>query len=360
MSDDPLDMLRAVVEQVLGGIDATCVFCAGSFLEGRATRNSDIDLIVITEARDAIPPRAGCYFPGGGVALRRALFRRDDRQIDAEYWVRDDVEDFLKSLEEFSGQPLVEYPVELIRLVHRISVGAPIVGEPYFHDIQSRDPVGRLAARLVAVHLFDFKSKLEDYGDWLRHDRERGTHLLARMALDHAVDAYLASRRRINPNPKWRLFELEEIDPALATDYYSVVENVTAGSGGSQRRAMLASTVAACAEIALPYQKLASVRAAPRRAGVPDGLPHAYLRQPASYVAQSAGGGLALRVISDRTWGVDLSGALVWILCDGTQDLEGITESIAALCSVGPEVRDQVRTALADFEGRGIVRRVGI
>jgi hypothetical protein len=224
------------------------LFLSGSLVAGFGNPRSDLDLFVVTGSLAEAAARATQAFSRFLGSERTVVLVQDAsfaRQWDVEVWTRSGVDglrakwfgtgDPMKSLDSAWGLTEADFD-----FVHRLSIAQPVNSPAGLADLQARFDFGRLPSLLCARRTANYESRATDALGAIEGGQLETAHYSARMALEFALDAYLAALGETYVAPKWMhekakrtcpndplylaFRELERQPPATADDYALWVE----------------------------------------------------------------------------------------------------------------------------------------
>ena len=193
------------------------VFLSGSYVTGQANPWSDVDLFVVgtrgpatDRHMDATTNQVVPHFVDG-------------KRIDWEYWqpeVIDDLATRLAAHELGTGRSIQGASFLLIELilVHRIRIGWPLQNAEGFAALQGKFDWGHFAAFLTEEAIRHLDAEVEDLIGMRKGGDRTSALWVARQVVDVNVEAYLHSLGGTDPVAKWRVRNLEALDPSPRHD----------------------------------------------------------------------------------------------------------------------------------------------
>lgn len=340
--------------------DDDVLFLSGSHAEGWANPGSDFDYYVVTDCHGEAVARGGLEFPHGGRRVQTTYRIHEGRRTEVQVWLKGDVLAFGRSLIEHPLDPTVELSGPMVLFAHRLHVGEALKNPDGLAEL--RAAVDR---RKLAEYLWRFNARVhESYVTDARFarggPREWDAVLSSRLALEHAIDAYLATRGETNPQPKWRLRRIERAEgegSRLRDDFLEALEPLETpdplgGEGAAprariDRRLALAGSLAACWELGWVYEDL--VQGVERTAPGPR-------RQPGVRLQRLRGNDLRLVRPEGGAHPVNPAGALVWALLDGRHGLEAIERTLVRrLDLTRARAGDTTRSFVRGLSAKGLL-----
>jgi hypothetical protein len=177
-------------------------YASGSFFEGFGNATSDLDVYVIADSLPDTAHRLGSRYTRAIDIIRLASVR-----VDAEYWLRQDVEQAAANLRAADPDDPegLEFPGadEVIDFVHRLKIGFPLTGTPAFRRLQSLFDFDRARRILTAMRVLQYQEALVDADGAMRSARYETAASRARVAVFYALDAYLVGLGETYANEKW-------------------------------------------------------------------------------------------------------------------------------------------------------------
>ncbi len=207
---------------------ATTAFLAGSLVEGFGNESSDLDVLIVhpdgeQDAGGDSSPSA--VYDGGADGPSIAMAYDGEIRADLETWATSRVQQIVGKLEGIAGpgdvtlQRALDFGDDELVLCHALTVGYPITGHAYLEQVRATCAAA-LPMVLVCRFLAFYTNAAEDAAGGLGSGDVRTARLTSQHALDHAVDAYLASRGATNPKPKWRFRRMELLGEEALSDQY--------------------------------------------------------------------------------------------------------------------------------------------
>jgi hypothetical protein len=197
---------------------ATCIYAAGSLVQGWGHANSDLDLYVISDKPIDLAGSGLEYF-------ERQVSTADPNMIimlgefgafraDIELWRAEQIDEVIG---RFTGDTPSQDSGELGRteqdMLYRLTSGAPLLGEPWWRE--RRDAVlGSTYGRWLAENRkLSAEGLLEDVGGLLISGDNETAVLAARDALTASVEALLAVHNDLSINRKWLFKRVQQVRP---------------------------------------------------------------------------------------------------------------------------------------------------
>lgn len=200
-------------------------FASGSLVEGFGNTTSDLDVFVIH--KDAVFRETTAV--GGQVPVDVTYV--NSLRLDIEYWPEERVADLagkisaldlVSSVDESMGWSELDF-------CHRLRVGIPLFNKAGFMKLKSKFDFDKFVGILVTRYIRSCEGRIEDCVGALEACDYRTVFLTARSAVEHAVDAYLASVGETYVSSKWRFKKLERAFTE-ASDIYQKVWQLEAPS----------------------------------------------------------------------------------------------------------------------------------
>lgn len=211
-------------EQVLVAVphsDASTCFVSGSIVEGFGNAESDLDVFLVYDGEAS----------GGGAEYHRdtntiAFEYLEGVRIDVERWSAANVRgvaDRLGACQIDDWDACLNVPVGDLQFAHRILVGWPLREAERFHELQALFDGEHLARLIATRRLAEYHGVAEDASGAIKSQQHGAALLMARRALQLAVDVLVAAHGETNVKDKWRLFKLERIGaPDIVARYWSL------------------------------------------------------------------------------------------------------------------------------------------
>lgn len=220
----------------------------GSLADGLGTALSDIDLMCFEPSADAVPGAQR-------VSVSRHRWGRLDvdlHRVDVPTLV-DICAPYRAHLLAAPARPVDRLPHDIFVLMHALHSGIPVDGTADLEEL----------ADLTGTDLYPTLLGLRALGILLNHWRDarqfeelalgRPALVAARSAVEAAADAALAMAGRVNPNPKWRIVQLQRAarDPRTqASSWSGLIDGIIDPQAVGGPRAVLATAVSVAADLA--------------------------------------------------------------------------------------------------------------
>lgn len=227
-----LDRLGIDPQKILAALDVSSepstIFLSGSIIEGYGNAESDLDVFLIYP--DALPTQGATYaWDSGGIAFEYLEDWRLDIEMRSE-------KKFPEMAQRLNACPTDDWNACLglaeweIELSHRIRVGVPIRDEEHFWSIHRLFDFDHISRLIATRCLISHQGVSEDASGAILSKQHGTALLMARRALQYAVDAVLAFHGETNLKEKWRFFKLMKLGDTALLDRYWALETKGIGS----------------------------------------------------------------------------------------------------------------------------------
>lgn len=257
MSDSMIDPATIVPELRSGGYlpaDTVGVFASGSMVRGWGNSTSDLDVHVVTEEL-----RKSSIGETGHVALEPGTLQYelafvDGRRWDIEYWTAQQVDQLLAKVSwaayDSPDSPWSTLGRSELGMLERLPYAAAADDGSWLAATQQRLRDSAHKVVLVGISLRESDGLIEDAAGALEAGDVHSAVIAARLAFNHAVDAFQASAGQFGSLwPKWRARRMILIDsPVLPFEKYWATETM-ASFDQQHPRAWVEQTIGLCQAI---------------------------------------------------------------------------------------------------------------
>lgn len=332
------------------------VFIGGSYAEGWNNRLSDYDVYVLGADHSNIESNGDLLLPGSGRRVRIKYLLSGSCRVECQYWLTEDVLDIVNALEGHCIQPLDEFWSHLLLFIHRVRIGIPIYNAARFERLRKNIDFELLAEYLWRFHSRVCESYVTDAVAALDAGNSIDAMHMARLAVDHCVDAYLASKHETNPQPKWRYRKLSRIegsDSVLVQRYLKSL-GVPIGSQPLELEShvrdalQFVESLSVCMQFAWPFGDIA--------VGQDDG-PSRPVRQEGVRLQVDNRGKILLTREDGMALRLNETSALTWALMDGHASKDTVIRVYTERFNLGlDDARREVDTILDLFDRERLIR----
>ncbi|NUR92994.1 MAG: PqqD family protein, partial [Nonomuraea sp.] len=299
--------------------------------------------------------------PPGGLRVPGHHFTVGDTRALVRYWRPEDVEWAIRAVRDHELRPAVEIWQPAVEFLHRFGIGVPIHGHERFEELRGQIDLELLSRYITQTRAMHSESFYTDGVTRLRAGRVHDALLMARIAYDTAVDAYLATLGETNPQEKWRHKRVARAAGTglLRADYERAMlgPGPDATDAGIERYvAMLllhTGTLNCCVQLGCSYETLTLTDPGPAEG------PPVKRALDARLARRYDGDVYAVHTLSGAAVRLNPTAALVFGCAGGRWSAAQLARHVAAFEGRPlPEVTADVDTVLAELGSRGFLRPV--
>lgn len=228
MIDNVNSRLQELGIDVNGVIDALSlttqpytIYLSGSLIEGYGNAESDIDVYVIYP--DELPAlRYDNDMQTNVISIEYLA----ERRVDIESWSKSQV---LATAQRFRDcasnkwDECIAMAYNELDFAHHIRTGIPLLHEEHFQQLRQAFDFQHVSRIHMTRYLEWYHSAHEDTSGAITSQQYGTALLMARRAIQLAIDVLLASQGETNMGEKWRFFKLEKLgDRSLIEQYWAL------------------------------------------------------------------------------------------------------------------------------------------
>ena len=212
-------------EEVLQALALTTepytVFLSGSIIEGYGNADSDLDVYVIYP--EEIPPLQADYNMGQNLI---SMEYTTNWRIDVESWAKEQVITVAQRLRPIPDDwnQYLTINMDDIDLAHGFQIGVPILQPEHFQQLCQEFDFKQVSYMIMQRALMIYQGVQEDAAGALAAKQHGTALLMARRAVQLALDIWIAFHGDTNTRDKWRFFKLEKLGDITLVDRYWELE----------------------------------------------------------------------------------------------------------------------------------------
>lgn len=196
------------------------IFVSGSIIEGYGNAESDLDVFVVYP--NEVPSlRTDIDMETNSISLEYI----SEQRLDIEHWSKDQVIAVSERIRQCSPddwENCFHFSYNDIEFAHSLRIGLPIQQTDHFVQLQQAFDFEQVSHIITMKRVGLYHSVQEDAAGAIASKQEGTALLMARYALQLAIDAWLASQGETNAKDKWRFFKLQKADPKILTRYWEL------------------------------------------------------------------------------------------------------------------------------------------
>jgi predicted nucleotidyltransferase len=198
------------------------VFVSGSVVEGYGNSESDLDVLVIYP--EEMPSLEAEYVTDTNII--QSDFTEHWR-LDIEGWPRREVLAAAERISRCAADNWNEcrnIDFNDICLAHRVRIGIPLEHEAEFRMLHGAFDFPHLSRVIMTKCLMQYMGIAEDAAGAIDSGQHGAALLMARQAMQRAIDTLIAAYGDTNPKEKWRFFKLQKLGDVNLYERYWTLE----------------------------------------------------------------------------------------------------------------------------------------
>jgi hypothetical protein len=209
-----------VVQALALSAEPYTIFLSGSIIEGYGNANSDLDVYVIYPG--AIPPLQADFKTGQNLI---SMEYTTNWRLDVESWAKDQIFAVAQRLHPLSEDwnQYLAMNMNDVDLAHGFQIGIPILHSEHFQELRQAFDFEHVSRMIMQRALLLYFGVQEDAAGALDAKQYGAALLMARRAVQLAIDIWVAFHGETNTRDKWRFFKLEKLgDQNLVERYWEL------------------------------------------------------------------------------------------------------------------------------------------